>query len=90
MPRLSRSPATRRITFDTNLAGVWNTRVFWATLCEEIGQSMVLTPTTTAETLRRIRFETEREWTAKLRRMNHESRVSAVDALSPHRWRAPR
>ena len=72
MPRLSRSPATRRITFDTNLAGVWNTRVFWATLCEEIGQSMVLTPTTTAEVLRRIRLETEREWTRKLRALNQE------------------
>ena len=87
---MTRTTAAQRITFDTNLAGIWNTRVFWATICEEIGQRMVLTPTATSEVLRRVRLETEREWTAKLRRMNHESRVSAVDALSPHRWRAPR
>ena len=60
------------ITFDTNLAGVWNTRAFWATLCEEIGQSMVLTPTATTEVLRRIRLESEREWTKKLREINAE------------------
>ena len=61
-----------RITFDTNLAGVWNTRVFWATLCEELGQTMKLTPTATVEVLRRIRLETEREWTKKLRALNHD------------------
>ena len=65
------------ITFDTNLAGVWRPRVFWATLCEDIGQRMELTPTTVAEVLRRIRLETEREWTKKLR---------AINQSGGHRW----
>ena len=69
------SRAKAQITFDTNLAGIWNTRVFWAALCEDIGQSMVLTSTATAETLRRIRLETEREWTKKLRELNTEENI---------------
>ena len=84
------------ITFDTNLAGVWNTRVFWATLCEEIGQSMVLTPTATVEVARRIRLESEREWTKKLRELNTEQRLgwskvevrrlAALAAVSARDW----
>ena len=62
----------RLITFDTNLTGVWNTRVFWGTLCEEIGQQLVMTPTATSETLRRVRLETEREWKKKLAQINRE------------------
>ena len=64
-----------QITFDTNLAGVWNTRVFWATLCEELGQTMKLTPTATVEVLRRIRLETEREWTKKLKALNQDQAI---------------
>ena len=63
----------RRITFDTNLAGIWNTRVFWGTLCEDIGQSMILTPTAGSELLRRVRLETEREWTRKLKHLSAET-----------------
>ena len=65
----------RRITFDTNLTGVWNTRVFWATLCEEIGQQLVMTPTATSETMRRVRLETEREWTRKLVQINRDQEI---------------
>lgn len=60
------------LTFDTNLAGVRGPRAFWATLCEEIGQPLALTPTAANETLRRVRLETEREWTKKLKRINRE------------------
>ena len=59
-----------QITFDSNMAGVWFTRVFWATICEDIGQRLVLTPTATAETLGRIRMEGEREWRRKLKKIN--------------------
>ena len=93
---MSGQRTTPRITFDTNLAGVWNTRVFWATLCEEIGQSMVLTPTATVEVLRRIRLETEREWTKKLRALNAEQglgwskvevrRLATVAATAARDW----
>ena len=58
------------VTLDTNLAGVWNTRVFWGTLCEEIGQTLLLTPTAASETLHRVRLECERQWTKKLREIN--------------------
>ena len=64
-----------RITFDTNIAGVWNTRVFWATLCEALGQTMKPTPTATVEVLRRIQIETEREWTKKLRVLNRDQSI---------------
>ena len=60
------------LTFDTNLAGVRGPRAFWATLCQEIGQPLALTPTAANETLRRVRLETEREWTKKLKRINRE------------------
>ena len=66
-----------RITFDTNMASVWFTRVFWGTICEDIGQTLVLTPTATSETLRRIVMETEREWTKRLK---------AINAEEGHRW----
>ena len=69
---MSRRTARPLVTFDTNLAGVRNTRVFRATLCEDVGQRMVLTPTAASETLRRVRLETEREWAGKLKRMNRE------------------
>ena len=68
-----RAPA--RITFDTNLTGVWQARAFWATLCEEINQKMVLTPTATGETLRRIRLEAEREWKRRLAAINEEQSI---------------
>ena len=84
------------ITFDTNLTGVWNTRVFWATLCEEIGQPMVLTPTAASETLRRVRLETEREWKKRLRELNREQdtgwsktairRLSTTAAAAARTW----
>lgn len=90
------SRAPHCITFDTNLAGVWNTRVFWATLCEEIGQAMVLTPTATTEVLRRVRLETEREWTKKLRGLNREQalgwtkvevrRLATVASVAARDW----
>ena len=63
------------LTFDTNLAGVRGPRAFWATLCEEIGQPLALTPTAANETLRRVRLETEREWTRKLKRINREQGI---------------
>ena len=69
---MSTHPPTPAITFDTNVVAVSNTRVFWATLCEDIGQSMVLTPTASMEVVRRILFETEREWTKTLKTINHE------------------
>ena len=59
-----------QITFDSNLAGVAGTRAFWGTLCEEIGQALVLTPTAAREVVRRVRLETEREWSMKLKGIN--------------------
>ena len=64
-----------RINFDTNLTGVWQARVFWATLCEEINQKMVLTPTATAETIRRIRLEAERDWKRWLASINADQGI---------------
>lgn len=61
-----------RLTFDTNLAGIWQSRVLWGTLCEETGQKLVLVPTAAGETLRRIRLETEREWMKKLKAASRE------------------
>lgn len=63
------------LTFDTNLAGVRGPRAFWATLCEEIGQPLALTPTAASETLRRVRLETEREWTRKLKAIDREQGI---------------
>ena len=93
---MSQSDRQTYITFDSNLAGVWNTRSFWATLCEEIGQTMVLTPTATTEVLRRIRLETEREWTRKLKELNREEtigwsraevrRLATVAAVAARDW----
>ena len=74
---MTRPPEPRFITFDTNLVGVWNTRAFWATLCETVDQRMVLMPTTQREVLRRIRLETEREWTEKL---------EGINRTEPHHW----
>ena len=62
----------RRITFDTNLVALWNTRVFWGTVCEEIGQRLILTPTATRETLGRVRLETQRAWGRKLNAINRD------------------
>ena len=87
-----------RITFDTNLAGIWNTRVFWATICEDIGQTMVLPPTARGEVLHRVRLETEREWTKKLKATNREQtlgwtkvqirRHATVAAVAARDWLA--
>ena len=49
-----------RLTFDTNMAGIRETRVFWASLCELAHCPFVVTETGAAESLRRERLETER------------------------------
>ena len=59
-----------QITFDSNLAAVPGTRAFWGTLCEEIGQRLVLTPTAATEVVRRVQLESEREWEPRLKKMN--------------------
>ena len=43
------------ITFDTNVPALPSVRAFWGTICEEIGQRMVLTPTAAARTVARDR-----------------------------------
>ena len=53
------------ITFDTNIPASRETRAFWATLCEEIGQRMVMTPTASAELLSRVSLDGQREWTRR-------------------------
>lgn len=58
------------ITFDTNIPAIPEVRLFWATLCQDIGQPMTLTPTSAQETLTRIRLETERSWAKRLRLAN--------------------
>ena len=57
------------VTFDTNIPALPSVRAFWATLCEMVGQPMVLTPTAAAELLRRVRLETEREWEGALKKL---------------------
>ena len=64
--------ARAQIAFDSNLAGVAETRAFWGTLCEEIGQRMMLTPTAASEVTRRVRLESERAGKKKLKRINAE------------------
>lgn len=58
------------ITFDTNIMALREIRAFWGTICEMIGQRVVLTPTAVVEVLRRVRLETEREWAQRLSKVN--------------------
>ena len=62
-----------QITFDTNVIALKPTRVFWATLCEDTGQRVVLPPTATVEFLRRVRLESERDWARRLRAFSDEN-----------------
>lgn len=69
---MANGPEAPRITFDTNVVAVPETRAFWATLCEETGQRMMLTPTAAGELLRRIRLEEERRWERRLRMIDKQ------------------
>ena len=84
------------ITFDTNIPASPETRAFWATLCEEIGQRMVMTPTASAELLSRVSLDGQREWTRRLRRINQEQglgwdkvrirRLATTGAVAARDW----
>ena len=72
---LMKEPDSPRITFDTNIVALPEIRAFWATLCEEVGQRMVFTPTAAQEVLRRIRLETERDWEKRLKSLDKVKRL---------------
>ena len=89
-------PGAPRLTFDTNMAGIRQTRVFWATLCELSGQPFILTETGALETLRRERLETERLWAVRLAAANRvlgagwtateRRRLSTQAAMAARDW----
>lgn len=57
-----------RLAFGTNMAGIPQTRVFWASLCELARCPFVVTETGAVESLRRELLETERRWKKNLTR----------------------
>ena len=63
-----------KVTFDTNVMALRPVRAFWATLCEMTNQRVVLPPTAAVEVLRRIRLETDREWSRRLKGINTRDR----------------
>lgn len=62
------------LTFDANQLGTRCLRVFWAAICEEIGQNVVIVPTARTEALHRIHLEADFEWCRKLRSINATER----------------
>ena len=77
-----KTPSRPHITFDTNVVALPETRSFWATICEEIGQRMIFTPTAASEVLRRIRLETERSWEKRLKSLVKEQRLNLANKKS--------
>ena len=77
-----KTPSRPRITFDTNVVALPETRSFWATICEEIGQRMLFTPTAANEVLRRIRLETERYWEKALKSIDKEQGLNLANKKS--------
>ena len=77
-----KTPNPPLITFDTNVVALPETRSFWATICEEIGQRMLFTPTAAGEVLRRIRLETERSWEKRLKSLVKEQGLNLTHKKS--------
>ena len=83
-----KTPSRPHITFDTNIVALPETRSFWATICEEIGQRMIFTPTAASEVLRRIRLESERSWEKRLKSLVKEQGPDLADKKSFRRLSA--